>query len=238
MPVSCRSVRREVGDVAGIGMVIVGIVIAVVALTASDEPVPSVGRVVCGKDGVRVATPQVVARSDGMRLEVENIGKERRFEIGSLAEAGQPVTGVLPRDGIARLQLSLAPGEVEFACLRVGTGERLVGRIELLDPDGLWTPAALACDDPESGVVEIGYADEGFGASVRRALAGLQDRDALVRPGYPETAWHGDLHVVLRDGENVGRVVRVLERGSWNLTVDACPGSGLARGAAAEVGAT
>ena len=232
------AVRRGLTVLTGFVIIGVGVVLATVALGGRDD-LAEVGRVVCAKEGVRVATPAVAAGPGGLHLQVVNVGKDRRYEISSGAGAGsQAIGGVLPRDGLVDLQLALAPGELEFACLRAGTGERLSTRFELHDPDGLWTSDALACADPDSGVFETEYAEEPFEDTARRALPGLLASDVLVKPGYPETAWHGELHVVIRDDEEVGRVARVLNHGTWNLTVDGCAGTGLTRGAVAETGAT
>jgi hypothetical protein len=229
--------RQRVGVAAAIGMVIVGGVIAAVALSGGQAPTPAVARLTCAQEGVRVLTPEVLAGSDGMDLEVANSGKERRYEVHSLA-GGEVFTGILPADDVARFRLSVAPGQVEFACLRVGTGERLTGRLRLLDPAGRWVPEALVCPGPDSGVFETTYAEEPFEQTARRAVPGLRSSDRLLKPGYPDTAWHGELHVVVRGGRNVGQIVRVLNHGTWNVTVDACPGTGLTQGAVAETGAT
>ena len=114
----------------------------------------------------------------------------------------------------------------------------MIARLQVRDPAGLWVPEALDCAEAESGVFETGYLEETFEATARRALLGLREADRLVKPGYPDTLWHGELHAVVRDGRTVGRVVRVLNHGTWNLTVDACPGTGLTAGAVAETGAT
>lgn len=226
-------VRRGVAVFIGFVVIAVG----AVALGGGDE-VPRVGRVVCAKEGARVLTPVVSTQTDGLHLQVVNVGKDRRYEVSSRTTAAGTIAGVLPADGIIDLQLTLSPGEIEFACLRVGTGERLVVSFELQDPDELWTPDALACADQDSGVFETDYAVEGFEETARRALPGLEDADRLVKPGYPDTDWHGELHVVIREERTIGRVVRVLNHGTWNLTVDACPGTDLTEGAVAETGAT
>lgn len=222
----------------GLAVIVVGVGLATFAL-GGNEDLPRVGRVVCAKEGVRVATPTVVAGADGLHLQVVNVGPDRRYEISSRAvRVAAPFGGVLPADGVVDLRLAIAPGDVAFECLRSGTGERLSAVFELQDPGGLWIPDALACLDPDSGVFETDYAVEPFEATARRALLALDDDDVLVKPGYPDTRWHGELHVVIRDEETIGRVVRVLNHGTWNLTVDACPGTGLTLGAVAETGAT
>jgi hypothetical protein len=227
-------VRRWVLVVAGVVVIVVGAALGTVALGGGSSTASA--QVTCSRQGVRVLTPRVLAQEDGLHLRVVNVGDARRYEVGS--EGSTPVAGVLSEDGIVDLRLALAPGEVRFACRRAGTGEWLVGRFELQARDGSWTSDALACADPDSGVFETRYLDEPFEDTARRALPGLWPLDRLLVPGYPETAWHGELHVVLRDDQVVGRVVRVVDHGAWNLSVDACPGSGLTQGAIAETGAT
>lgn len=232
------AVRRGVTIVVGFAIMAGGVAVATVALGGRGEA-PVVARVVCAKEGVRAVTREVLAGSDGLHLQVVNVGSDRRYEVvSSVTPATGAAAGVLPADGVVDLRLALAPGAFEFACLRAGTDERLAVSLELLDPDGLWTPEALVCADPDSGVFETEYALEPFATTARRALPGLQSTDRLVKPGYPDTQWHGELHVVFRDDRVVGRAVRVLNHGTWNVTVDACPGSGLTRGAVAETGAT
>jgi hypothetical protein len=233
-----HAVRRGLAVVIGFVVIAVGAVLATVALGGRGD-LAGVGRVVCAKEGARVVTPAVAAQVDGLHLQVVNVGKDRRYEVSSRGVPGSgPITGVLPADGVVDLQLALAPGEVEFACLRAGTGERLVALFELQDPAELWTPDRLACAEPDSGVFETDYAVEPFEKTARRALPGIQDADVLAKPGYPDTRWHGELHVVIRGERTVGRVARVLNHGTWNLAVDACPGTGLTQGAVAETGAT
>jgi len=241
MPLAGRyrhAVRRGLAVVIGFVVIAVGVALATVALGGRGD-LAGEGRVVCAKEGARAATPAVAAQVDGLHLRIVNVGRDRRYEVASRDVPGSGVTtGVLPADGVVHLQLALAPGQVEFSCLRAGTGERLVALFELEDPADLWTPERLACAEPDSGVFETDYAVEPFEDTARRALPGLQDADVLVKPGYPDTRWHGELHVVIRDERTVGRVARVLNHGTWNLAVDACPGTGLTQGAVAETGAT
>ena len=241
MPLAGRyrhAVRRGLAVVIGFVVIAVGVVLATVALGGRGD-LAGEGRVVCAKEGARAVTPAVAAQVDGLHLRIVNVGRDRRYEVASRDVPGSGVTtGVLPADGVVHLQLALAPGQVEFSCLRAGTGERLVALFELEDPADLWTPERLACAEPDSGVFETDYAVEPFEDTARRALPGLQDADVLVKPGYPDTRWHGELHVVIRDERTVGRVARVLNHGTWNLAVDACPGTGLTQGAVAETGAT
>jgi hypothetical protein len=232
-------VRREGTVVVGFAIIATGVVLATVSLISGRDDAAAVGSIACSRDGVMVQTPVVMARADGFHLQVVNSGADRRYEIRSVGTQGTPATaGVLPEDGVVDLLLALAPGELEFACLRARSGERMIAHLELRDPARLWTPEALTCADPASGVFETGYREETFEATARRALPGLLEGDRLVKPGYPETRWHGELHVVVRDDRTVGRVVRVLNQGTWNLTVDACAGTGLTQGAVAETGAT
>lgn len=233
-----RSVRRVLLVVVGIVLITVGAGLATVALGGRGA-VAVQGSVICAKEGLRVLTPRVAAQGDGLRLKVANVGHDRRYEVVSSGAPDAPaIAGMLPEDGTIELRLALAPGEITFACLRAGTGERMEARFDLRDPGDLWTSDSLACADPESGVFETDHREEPFEDTARRALPGLLPLDLLVVPGYPRTAWHGELHVVIRDEEVVGRVVRALNHGTWNVAVDACSWTGLTEGAAAETGAT
>lgn len=226
---------RRAAVVAGFAVIVVGAVLATVALGGRGGVVSS-GSVLCEKDGVRILTPRVVVQEDGLHLRVVNVGRDRRYEVASAGST--PVAGVLAADGVLDLRLALAPGDVTFACERPGSGEWLTAGFDLRDPDELWTPAELDCPDPDSGVFETAYREEPFERTARRALSGLLPLDLLVVPGYPANAWHGELHVVVRDERVVGRVARALNEGTWNVSVDACVGSELTQGAMAETGAT
>lgn len=222
-----------------IGFVVmgVGVMLATMAFGGGGGAA-RVGRVVCMEDGVRVLTPGVAATADGIHLQVANVGQDRHYQVVSEADPRAPATGgVLPGDGVVDLVLTLPPGEAEFTCLRAGTGEPLVARFDVLDPSDDWVPVSLACADPASGVFETDHAVEPFDETARRAVSGLRRSDVLVKPGYSGTAWHGELHVVIREDRVVGRIARVLNHGTWNLSVDACAGSGLTKGAVAETGA-
>jgi hypothetical protein len=214
-------------------MIGAGAVVWALALGRGGEPA-LVGSVLCEGEAVRVQTPIVRAQVDGVHLQVVNSGAARPYEVRS--DDALPTTGVLPEDGVVDLVLPLAPGVVGFTCFRAGSGEPVTASFELQDPDGLWQPGVLACDRPESGVFVTTYAEEPFGRTARRAVLGLVAADRLVKPGYPGTAWHGELHVVVRGDRVIARIVRVLNHGRWSVTVDACPGSGLTRGAVAETG--
>jgi hypothetical protein len=219
-------------------LAIVGIAVAVAAASyglrsgGSLEPttVPEVARITCEPDAVRLDATSVRARADGVHVAVANLSRALYLDFTS---ADGETTERLPLTPglLEQATFALPPGRVSVACVagRETGRPRRPATLLVVDPLGLWVSPALACDETVTIDYEVDLAEAGEDAATtfRRSMPGLLATDQLVKPGYPRTAWHGDLLIVVRESETVGRVTRAESEGRWDVSVDACPGVGL-----------
>lgn len=190
--------------------------------------ISDVARITCEPESVRLDATSVRARPDGVHVAVANLSRALYLDITS-ADGESTERLPLTPGLLEQATFALPPGRVSVACV----AGREVGRprepatLLILDPQGLWVSPQLACDETLTIDFEVALADEEPSATFRRSLPGLTEADELMKPGYPQTRWHGDLLVVLREGEAVARVTRAESEGMFDVSVDACPGAGL-----------
>lgn len=219
------------------GIVLIAVGVGIGAdLGARESPptdgVPDRVDVRCEPDSVKLAGPAVEPGPDGVRFVVDNASKARLLQVG-LVGLDEPAFSVSIAQGeITEASFAIPPGPVSVRCTSAfGTAfHRPAEELIVLDPEGLWTSPDPTCPDLETVqlVAPFVEGDETPGQTARRVVPGLEPSDDVVKPGYPETPWHGDLVVVIRDGVTIGRVTRAQNEGEWNLVVDACPEAALA----------
>lgn len=201
---------------------------------ALPEPPPMQARVECQPEGTVVRTDSVLASRDGVHIVVENASRARLLEIRSATD--EPL-GEIPilTDAVTQTTFQIPPGPITVTCTagRDTDHDRSAGVLTVLDPHDRWITLELVCPDEDLETVEFVVEEiplEPAPATARRAVPGLRGSDELEKPGYPGSLWQGDLVVVVREGETVGRITRAQDRGSWHVLVSACPGTGLAEG--------
>jgi hypothetical protein len=230
------AVRRLV-LVAGIVTIAAGIA-AAGGLSLEPGPAapvfPEAARIVCQPEGTVVRTETVLARRDGVHVVVENASRAQLLEIRSDTDA--PLGEVpIAAEGTTEATFTIPPGAVTVTCEsgRQDGRDRTAAVLAIVDPRDRFVPTTLACGDAELEMREFvaeEIAGEDPNVTAHRTVPGLRPGDRLEKPGYPATQWHGDLLVVVREGENVGRITRAQDRGLWSVVVAACPGTGLTDG--------
>jgi hypothetical protein len=195
-----------------------------------------VARVVCDEHGAAAPTRRVRAQRDGVHIIVENRSNARELYIRDAEEEGWNHGGRLKAYEANDIRTTLPPGEILIGCFRnIGdapyseTNVPEYARITIVDPDRLWIPIGLACDDARSaGTFDAGRIVADPPASyehiAREFVPGLKSTDELVRPGYPLTGWHGEPRLILREGEAVAHLDLYRQHSRWEVRVDACPG--------------
>ncbi|MEO8292698.1 MAG: hypothetical protein ABI635_06125 [Actinomycetota bacterium] len=120
-------------------------------------------------------------------------------------------------------------------------GTDRVATFRVVDPNGFYAPVDLACAEPTTrrfavtGTPSSGVdgAYEASPQTVRESAAavpGILPTDVVRVAGYADGPGFkgGPLYTVLRDGRAVARLrVPVEVSGSWSVSVDSCPGSGI-----------
>jgi hypothetical protein len=221
-------------------LVVLGVVTIAAGVTATGglsidrddapAPTPSVARLTCGPEGTAAADARVLASRDGVHVRVTNLSRDGLVEVRSATDellAESPIQ----LEGVTDAVLTVPPGPVTVTCLagREDDRARASAVLEIVAREERWLapdPTCAPLERTESSTREI--AGEGAIETARRAIDGLLPGDELRTPGYPDSTWHGDLLVVVRDGRTIGRITRAQNRGAWSVVVAACPGTGLA----------
>jgi len=198
---------------------------------APDDDRPArQAQIVCEPGAARVRTERVSALRDGVHLVVENASGAEKLEIRSPADV---LLDELPLsiDAPTEATFPLPPGPASVTCVAADDdGSGGVGVVTVVDPGGRWISPALACDLATAERHEFTTPldpDERATETARAAVPGLRGSDELESPGYPASTWHGDLLVVVRDGQPLARISRAEDGDDWHVFVEACPGSGL-----------
>jgi hypothetical protein len=229
------AMRRGVVRAAAVGLTVAGAFVAAVSLReggpaiAASRAAPEVARVICEPDGAVVDAAAVRAGDAGVRFAVQNASHAQFLRVRPRRELGSPVDLQLA-EGASEAVLVVAPGSVRVSCLRDrASGPAPASELAIVDPQGLWTSPELAC----SKVVEREFQSRFAGTeeepveTVRRTIGDLVGEAEIAKPGYPQTRWHGDLVVLIRDGRTIGRVTRAQDQGMWTVALSACTGSGI-----------
>lgn len=228
---------REAIVAVGVVLIAAGISLASDLSEPDDSPVarvPDIVHVRCEADAVRLGASTVQPQQDGVRFVVDNESKAQLFDVVLVGiDTVAAETPINPGE-VTEATFAIPPGPVSLACLsgREDGRERTPAELIVLDPRGLWVSPDLGCDTSETTEVSVQYAgaretDEDPATTARRAVPGLLGTDDIVKPGYPQTRWHGDLVVVVREGETIGRITRAQDESTWRVVVEACAGSAL-----------
>ena len=189
------------------------------------SPAPASLEVACDGLTTKIPTPLVRAQVDGIHIQLANSsGRPLTFAIeDQFGGEAIPVEG-------GSYVYAFGPGSYGLTCVESGIA---FATFEVVDPDGLYTPAALECGAQSTETHgTIDYAEGATGPKgalldiARQELRGLQSNDVVERAGYPGAAGAQWVRVV-RDG-HVVTVVTYLDdgHGGWLIgqTVS-CSGS-------------
>jgi hypothetical protein len=158
---------------------------------AEPEPlaVPDAARVVCTADGVRVETPSVAPRPDGVHVEIVNETDAERAVSLSGPDSGQ---GFGAPPGTSEQVVDVGPGALTVGCDDPATEPRPGEPVEVVDPEGLWVSTQLPCADQFSQVLDYIQGAKGETSdpleAARTAVEayGLEPDDVFEPAGYPE----------------------------------------------------
>ena len=194
-----------------------------------DPPVPQVVAITCLPDGsIRLSTDRVLARSDGVHMELVN----RVDEPTSVNGLGMDLGANEERDLVS----GIAPGIVELACWPFsehgGGDEPATTPLEVLDPDGLFVSGDVECDGVMSNsIADFVAAPDDRGPPpidvARGLIDGLLTTDEVRYAGYPDGP---GAVIVVRDGEVVASysIVHFAENDRWVVEGSSiCGSSGL-----------
>jgi hypothetical protein len=219
----------------GVIVVAAGLAIAGGLGSQEPEPTPAVARradIVCAADGTFVRTERVLPLRDGVHVRVENVSSAELLEIRSPTDE---VLAEIPVafEGPSEATLPLPPGTATVTCTsEVDPDDAPSAVLTVVDAEDRWTSPELSCGDAtqrSTFIVPLSETERAR-STARRAVPGLRPGDTLVSPGYPSSLWHGDLLIVVRDGIAIARITRAQDAGTWNVFVDACPGTDLGSG--------
>ena len=200
---------------------------------ASSVEAVGVLRVVCNEHLTVVLTPRVRARTDGIHVVFINRAGTDEFYMRSDDDPDENHGGRLP-ERITKDVSSHAPGRMRVACYERSNSPAYDGddprfaEFEIVDPEGLWIPFKVACQDPETidGTEPDGTEMIVPGArsvdDVERYLRERFDlpREAVrARPGYPETGWKGNPFVLRHKGETIAYFHAFVDDGKWRLAL-------------------
>jgi hypothetical protein len=183
---------------------------------ASPSPAfPDVAAVVCDANGTRVLTPEVRAQTDGVHIRVDNrTDADRRIFLtyangaGGGASAPPGVTD-LP-NAYGGTALRIPPGPTLIRCVDPAdpAGDVKNVGLEVVDPDGVWTPTSFDCPEVVTGSPL--YTSDAKGQAgdpvelARQHFQGLLPTDVVELAGYAD---EGDPIVrVVRDGATIATI--------------------------------
>jgi hypothetical protein len=227
---------RGSGAVAALalGGVLVGAVVAVVARGALPaESPPYQAAISCTAVGPHVADPFVRPQPDGVHLAFENPAGAQQYDVHPVRwSSGSSIGGPLAH-GVTRTTISAPPGDLLVSC--IGDHGFTWGRpahLRVVDPSGLWVPTQPSCSDVRSFDVEDGAPPDQPAPSLiaRSVLDGLRGSDVLLKPGYPQTLWTGNLVMVTRGGRPIAAITQYANQGVWIVHVEVCRGEHLLTG--------
>ncbi|HEX6710137.1 MAG TPA: hypothetical protein VF068_07370 [Rubrobacter sp.] len=187
--------------------------------SSSQEKAAKTARVVCGPGGMRVLTPRVEARPDGVHFVIDN-----RFDADAGYSVDYPEGGgegfSVPR-GESEHVGDFPPGKVRIGCEKPPVDGTHIdyATLEVVDP--VYKPVELEC---EGGMAVSGgpqYAPEikGKGGDLdkitRRSFSNqIKDGDTVEFAGYTESRDYRTVRVV-RDGRVIAKVVYFREGEGW-----------------------
>jgi hypothetical protein len=200
-----------------------------------DGPAPRVARLVCEDGGTRALTPRVRAVSDGIHIEMDNEAGARAFYLRAASSADGNQGGRLEPIGTTHIKTTMPPGDVFVGCFDEPADPAYYevtpeyARITVVDPDGLWVEPALGCETAPQRRYRDGPAEGNVPDDpeemIRSIVPYVLPTDQIVRPGFPETQWHGESRIIVRNGSPVAGVAIYAQHGRWEVAVRACRGA-------------
>ena len=207
---------------------------------ATESGPPEVALVVCTENGARPETEQVVARPDGVHLRIRS-KINGVYSIRSSEEPDLRIDGRIRKRQPAMVATAIPPGETLVGCFprpnavpEEPDGDAYA-TLMVEDPQSLWTPPTLACDDASDAGVFTGPRVDPNQPAAYEALAvqtvpGIRPDDRLAHPGYPETRWPFTRMLVVRDGDAIATLVFIPGGRRWSVDTEACPEAGIGEG--------
>jgi hypothetical protein len=202
--------------------------------------IPDVLQVTCTPDRATIDSTVVRPRPDGLHVVVEASGDVVGVEVVNDPQFG--AGGGLQDDG--EHVFPIEPGAWHIGCYAAHGGVEpgpASASFSLVDPDGVYTPVALECQEPTTrrfpvtGTPASGV-DGRYGPTALTvdetvaAVPGILGSDVVREAGYADGPGFksGPLYTVLRDGRALARLHIPVEVGTtWSVSVDACAGSGI-----------
>jgi len=215
-----------------------GETVAVPTATVETPLPPDVARIACDAETTRVTTARIRPQSDGIHLRFENrAGKLLSYSVDSTRGGGRGAD--LPPQG-TEVVVPLPPGQLSVACFDPAANEdpseQKRAKLDVVDPQRLWTPSVLSATCTMAVATTSGYAAGAEGERrppveiARRFLEErgvLEDDDIVEAAGYPE---QDEMVVRLaRDAETLAVLEFMSDSNNgWLLsTLNACAGIGL-----------
>jgi len=188
--------------------------------TPSVQPTEATAaRISCDGANLEVDTPVVRTQPDGVVWEVINTSdRTLEWTLGEIA------SGRVEPYATFREMLTIRPGTWLVGCASPPdaetAGPSAVGSLEIVDPDGYFTPWQLDC--PPDGVytregpMEGAWGDPATPVAVAgRRLTGLESTDSLEQADYIGVA--DPVVRVMRNGSIVGYLLFAWDHGGWML---------------------
>ena len=242
---SCKLVARwraRIGLAAGVFVVAAGGCTHTdraeeVAHPSPTITAPEVARVVCAGDAIRLDTPVVRARRDGVHFVFENRGQSSGAELHHETWADGTAEGIAQfhDDPIVTATSAIAPGRVTVACVHAPKAnyadqDAATTTLTVVDPEGLYVPWDLVCGFGAQSRVTVQAGRDTDPEKAYQVLPGVRASDEFKQPKYPGSAQYSAAdRVLLRDGAVIARFLGGGGvGGEWDLLVNACPGSGIA----------
>jgi hypothetical protein len=214
------------------------------------DQTPALLHLTCTPDSATLDSSMVRAQADGVHIEVDASADVAGADIitGTTPEEFFGVGLDEREDGT--FGIPIAPGKWSVGCYQdphgaVGPsdiGTSRVASFTVIDPNRVYTPVDLACAEPTSRLFAVTGGTPSSGVdgayepsplTVRESVAavpGILPSDVVREAGYADGPGFksGPLYTVLRDGRAVARLsIPVEVSGSWSVSVDACPGTGI-----------
>jgi hypothetical protein len=206
---------------------------------APGTPLPDVARVTCTRAGTESQTREVLPQADGVHVLIERRGSGDSYYYVRAATARSLNQGGRLQGPLSEIRTTMPPGDILVGCFEPGqpppwrkTAGVGYARLTVLDPDDLWFPPELSCD--EHGLEKIdargpGHRSLSLEELARRLLSGLEPEDTFENPGYPETQWHLASLLITRGEEAIARIeFDAYDSPRWAL-LRPCRGSGIDR---------
>jgi hypothetical protein len=186
----------------------------------------------CDTDTLTVMNDRVQAGGAGFHVRVENRSDDHVFFQFVHTGADAPWGGIEVALGTTDLAIQMPPGPAAIRCSDGGDGITDETPIEVVDPDKVFVPYALMCDDKPHHLTPSAWPwstrDSRLPdpiAWVRRQAVGITPSDVLEVAGYPLAA--EPIVRVVREGAVAAAFELWPEGETWGAAYSACVKSGV-----------